>query len=147
MNHLKKTLFITLASSSLLLNGCSSAPSKDDVQSDSRALLGLYHIDLYKVKDGVTPSKAVVGVNRAYAYSSAGTHVADFLAGGLTGLVTFGIMGSSTNSAKNREKTILDNPTLIMYMPDSKDISIEQINWTVNPFSYTKTPIFYLAPA
>ena len=126
--------------------GCSSTPEKpvkpevvklNPDWSQAKQFISLMDgINPKYMEDGKTPEESKVDFDGRYNsyHDGVGSHAADFLAGGLTGMVTLGTIQSGANDLYLHNAYTFLYPTIFTYYPTS----IES-----NPNFYKQVPIIY----
>lgn len=121
-NMIFKGLIVSLLAFTLV--GCGATKVKQGVSdSDAKYLIQMSTKDVIlekNLRDGTTPEQAHTGVEESILQkynSSTGRHIVNFLAGGISGLVTFGLIQSADSSKSERTYYLLNEPRLITIQP------------------------------
>lgn len=120
----KNPLALVAISSAVILSGCSGNATKEGSPSDSYKLMEIYNINQKFMSEGVKPEEAKIGHRESFQNkynNSSGRHLVNYAVGGLGGLLSNGILQSSTASSEKQDKTIVDNLTILFQLPEEVD--------------------------
>lgn len=120
----KNPLVLAAISSAVILSGCAGNATKEGSPSDSYNLMKLYNVNSKFMSENIKPEEAKIGHRESFQNTynnSSGRHLVNYALGGIGGLLSNGILQSSSASAEKQDKVIINNLTILFLLPEEVD--------------------------